>query len=181
MTAYQSARDYLMKNYSAFIFFFSLLTTTLFAEETIQTTPSTVPSSHYQQLFLFGEMDAFQMATAHHYHDLISNFGLLYRTQQKTFGYDVAFKPIAASNGGQLTATYNFYLSKKMIQPYIATGAGLILDNRDSNPFLIGTIPVLFGVNSKIFFSDIGITAYLVTREVALIMPQARIGLGFQF
>ena len=83
--------------------------------------------------------------------------------------------------------TYNFYAPTKIIQPYIGMGAGVAFANLDRDPSVLGVVPVVFGLNSKVFFTDIGVSTYLGSHSerpqnpIVFIRPQVRAGVGFQF
>ena len=134
--------------------------------------PTTIENEKNQQAFLFGELG------------LSPDVGTLYRNKKQNQGYDIYANSIGIFNGGELAATYNFYASTKYIQPYIGMGAGVV--SMGFHPFG-AVIPVVFGLNSKFFFTDIGVSTYLgpysenPQSPIIFIRPHARAGLGYQF
>lgn len=162
------------------IFVFFVMSAPLFAEETILSLyDQEIKNS--QQIFLFGQMNAVAIED-------LPDVGVMYRSKTLHHGYDIVLNQSQVISGGEVVATYNFYALTEEVQPYLGMGGGVGVKHLSGNTDLFGVVPIFVGLNSKGFFADVGIASYLTYKNfekpynpVALIKPQARIGLGFSF
>lgn len=156
------------------LFVLSVLGIRISANESISL-PTPIEPEKHQQAFLFGELG------------LSPDVGTLYRNKEQNHGYDIYSNSIAIFNGGELVGTYNFYAPTKFIQPYVGMGAGVGLTRLDQGSNPCGVVPVILGLNSKYFFTDVGVSTYLGPHSenppnpILFVRPHARAGLGFQF